>query len=309
MDRTLTWVMPGPLAAGRLLLGHHRVSGTIQVRRVRVEAKTLPGSGSVSAGLTRISLEADGVATGLIVEVVRTGGAGETANRTVFTQVTLAAGAELRWRCVLSPAEDEDGLENWVVTAMYDEPGVETRPAAVLTVRWRNGQEDTLLYNYDAASGLFVEAASGVSSGRATVAGGANFGVTFASSGGVMAARPDGLQVGTLIDNKGTATAENARLEFWIATPAGGAQRVATLTEGGALRVLKASEIADQVDMPLGNDRFVLRSGGQAQAVIGQSGVGLVVTSLFELAGAPRETEEGDERVTEEGDVRVTEGG
>jgi hypothetical protein len=135
---------------------------------------------------------------------------------------------------------------------------------------------------------VFTEAKSGIATGRATLSGGNDFWVKFASSSDpysalvlAMQATADGIRVNKLVDNGNTAMTAIPRLEFQI-----GGTRVATLSKEGELRVNKTLEPDNGfAGVTGGTDRFGFKSGGVLKGILGLGSVGLQAGLVLEPAG------------------------
>ena len=140
-----------------------------------------------------------------------------------------------------------------------------------LLVRYVNGSENVLLFNYSPTTKLFTEASAGVATGRAVIDNSTDFS---ASIGGVLAVEMVGnvLQCNGWIAIGGVGGSGAPRLEFWK-----GRRRLATLTQDGVMRVINLSE-ADLVQS--GSDRFEFLGGGVTRATLGP--VQLVASSIKE---------------------------
>jgi hypothetical protein len=269
--RPVIYQSNGSIDTGGYLMGHHRWGSRVSVARVHISA-VRPLTGSVP---TVFTMEVAGVLTGYTVTIYPQ--ANLVTGLPFLVGATVAADSDIRWKCTSGPAEIEDCLSD---VTLIMEPALvgelsAAAASAAMVVKWVYGEERLDLYRYDTGTFVFTEAVAGISSGRAVVAGGSNFSVTFAAGGLVMEADSSGLKLKKVCANGSCGNTSGPRLEFWI-----GQERVATLTATGELRVVQASEVSS---LTVDSDRYVFEGGGVAKAVLGVGGVDLEATKLLEF--------------------------
>lgn len=267
--KSVVFKMPAGLVLNGFLMGHHRFSTTVQLRRVVAAAR---GGYARPAGTTRLNLVVGGAGSEVNIDmsVGASGRGGELVQRSMDLDLLVGATAELRWQCVSVPPDARAWLTDWVVTVYYDEPGENLVPTPLFNVRWvggaRSGEMD--LFRYNSTTMEFTEAVAGASLTRAVVTGGANFSVVFTQAPAAlpvaMEAATNDLRFGRLMDNHSTATLELPRLEFYI-----GRLRVASLTRAGNLRVLSVREVDAHASLSGGTDRYGFNFGGALRGTLG----------------------------------------
>jgi len=260
----LTFQSEGAIASGDYLAGHYTFAEEMRLLAVNVIAKP-------SATPTAIALEIAGTPGKTVILAPSPDTEIKAAAR---LDLTVPTGSELRWLVIAAPADPEDQAQDVHIT-LQAVPASQTssQSDSLLFVRWVDGPESLVLWDYIPGTRYFVERSVGLAAGRAAITVDP-FTVTIEGAVACMlsteALHLKELQVGTA-----PAAMLQPKLEFWL-EQAGRATCLGTLNASGTLTV---SDLAEQ-DIAVGSSQFEFLAGGSVRATLGNTG--LVTVELHE---------------------------
>lgn len=149
------------LAANMYLLGHY--AWPKDMRIVSASATfNAPGDRTV------VSLFIDGVNSGYSITLLP---GATNASMYIPLGIPVPDGSQVRFAVTTAPSLIDDFATNVCIVAnVVDEDfSIDASAVSTMWVNWKNGHENFRLYNYTPSTHTFSEAASGISTGRATV--------------------------------------------------------------------------------------------------------------------------------------------
>lgn len=255
------FIANGILYPGNYLLGHFKWNGDVFVQSALITV-TPPSTGTV-----KIALEVNGGLTGH--EFIIPQGTEET-KLNLTLNLALQAGQVLRWKVTQFDAAPQNAAFAASITLGVFNQNQIFVPPKILQIRWVNGPEKMILFNYSNAANTYTEAAAGMAANRLEIVNAGpedSLQINFLNGSSLQALRVAG---GIVYTNELEAFGSvNARSEFpYIEFLISGVP-VATLTRAGKLRVIALTQ-----DVPaLDENQFEFYSGQSLTAAITSQGL------------------------------------
>lgn len=253
----------GVLPDSKYLPGQHRFSYPVRVAKALLTCRP-PVNGTLMLTLILTPPTGSDLAAGSFIVPVSMQA---EITQEMSLNLTVPANTWMRWRAAFTDAPEQAAASASIAMQVVPSSG-NAGYQPKLQVAWVNQSERLTLFNYDPVTHRFTETTPGISADRASIVNAGPDQSVMISIQGVAALR---VANSTMYAQEFVAVgcgAVGPRLEFLV-----GAQRVASLTQDGTLRVPDIREVLAGGEMPDDVNRFEFYSAGALTATLDATGL------------------------------------